>query len=136
MKNNTILIGFMGAGKTSIGTCLSERSDRPLVDTDQLIEAEAGMSIPQIFSEQGEDGFRRIESRILEKLNNESDHIVISVGGGLPLRAENRIILSELGTVVFLRTRPDTVLSRLEGDVTRPLLQLETALQQMQMMKG
>ncbi len=124
MKNNTILIGFMGAGKTSIGTCLSERSGRPLVDTDQLIEAEAGMSIPQIFSEHGEAGFRRIESRILERLNNEADHTVISVGGGLPLRAENRAILSELGTVVFLRTRPDTVLSRLEGDVTRPLLQV------------
>ncbi|MGL5434234.1 MAG: shikimate kinase [Lachnospiraceae bacterium] len=124
MKDNTILIGFMGAGKTSIGTCWSKRENRPLLDIDQLIEAEAGMSIPMIFSEHGEDAFRRIESRVLERLNEEADHVVISVGGGLPLRAENRAVLAELGTVVFLRTQPDTVLSRLDGDVTRPLLQV------------
>lgn len=124
MKDNIILIGFMGAGKTSIGTGLSDRRKCQLIDTDWLIEQEAGMSIPAIFETQGEDGFRRIESGILEKLKVEANHLIISVGGGLPLREANRKALSELGMVVFLRTRPRTVLKRLAGDTTRPLLQV------------
>lgn len=125
MKDNMILIGFMGAGKTSIGTCWGKRKKRRLLDTDRLIEQEAGMSIPEIFKEQGEERFRQIESRVLEKLYEEADHMVISVGGGLPLREENRAILARLGTVVFLRIKPETVLKRLAGDTTRPLLQAE-----------
>lgn len=125
MKDNIILIGFMGAGKTSIGVFYSEKTNRPLLDTDRLIEQEAGMSIPEIFKELGEEKFREIESAVLEKLYENTDHMVISVGGGLPLREENRVILARLGTVVFLRVKPDTVLKRLKGDTTRPLLQTE-----------
>lgn len=123
MKKNLILIGFMGAGKTSVGQVYAKRYGLPLLDTDQLIEKEAGMTISRIFAEQGEAAFRAAEHAVLERLLAETDHTVISVGGGLPLSEENRKILKQLGTVVFLRVRRDTVLKRLAGDMTRPLLQ-------------
>jgi shikimate kinase len=123
MKDNIILIGFMGAGKSSVGRMYSEIYQVPLLDTDELIEAEAGMTISKIFETQGEEAFRATETRVLERLLAETDHTVISVGGGLPLREENRRILKELGKVVFLRVKEKTVLQRLKGDTTRPLLQ-------------
>ncbi len=122
MKDNVILIGFMGAGKTSVGTFLSRKNGLPLLDTDQLIEEEAGMTISRIFAEQGEAAFRIAESTVLERLLEKTDHSIISVGGGLPLLASNREILKQLGRVVFLRVCKDTVLTRLAGDTTRPLL--------------
>lgn len=125
MKNNLILIGFMGAGKTSVGEAYAKASGRQLLDTDRLIEAEAGMSISDIFAKQGEPAFRQAETAVLERLLAETEDAVISVGGGLPLLEENRSILKQLGTVVFLRVKPETVLNRLQGDTTRPLLQGE-----------
>lgn len=123
MKHNIILIGFMGAGKTSIGSAYAQAHGCPLLDTDQLIEEEAGMPISQIFSSKGESAFRAAETAVLHRLLADTDHAVISVGGGLPLREENRRLLSRLGTIVFLRVSRDTVLKRLKGDTTRPLLQ-------------
>ena len=82
-----------------------------MLDTDQMIEIEAGMSISGIFATQGEPAFRRAETRVLEKLLAETDRSVISVGGGLPLLEQNRVILRQLGTVVFLRVQPETVLA-------------------------
>lgn len=125
MKNNLILIGFMGAGKTSVGEAYAKASGRQLLDTDRLIEAEAGLSISDIFAKQGEPAFRQAETAVLERLLAETEDAVISVGGGLPLLEENRSILKQLGTVVFLRVKPETVLNRLQGDTTRPLLQGE-----------
>jgi len=123
MKQNVILIGFMGAGKTSVGERLSKRTGKELLDTDQLIEQEAGMSISDIFAKQGEVAFRRTETKVLEQLLAETDDAVISVGGGLPLLKQNREMLKQLGTVAFLRVQRETVLKRLKGDTTRPLLQ-------------
>lgn len=123
MKQNLILIGFMGAGKTSVGKAYAKASGRMLLDTDQLIEAEAGMSISDIFALQGEPAFRRAETAVLERLLKETRKAIISVGGGLPLLEQNRIILKQLGTVVFLKIKPETVLERLKGDRSRPLLQ-------------
>lgn len=122
MKENMILIGFMGAGKTSVGKAYAKRYGIPLLDTDQLIEQEAGMTISRIFAEKGEAAFRTAETAVLQRLLAETDHAVISVGGGLPLLAANREILKQLGNVVFLRVRKETVLKRLAGDTTRPLL--------------
>ena len=129
MKQNVILIGFMGAGKTSVGEAYARASGRKLLDTDQMIEAEAGMSISDIFSTRGEAAFRRTETTVLEKLLEETDQAVISVGGGLPLLEQNRTFLKRLGTVIFLRVRPETVLERLKGDTTRPLLMGENVEQ-------
>lgn len=118
-----ILIGFMGAGKTTVGRALAGQSGTSLTDTDQLIEEMAGMSIVNIFAEKGEAEFRRIETAVLEQLIAADHAAVVSTGGGLPLREENRRLLKKLGTVVYLEVEPETVLKRLEGDTTRPLLQ-------------
>lgn len=118
---NIILIGFMGAGKTTVGAVLAKKLNQPLFDTDQLIEKQEGMSVSRIFELYGEGEFRRLETEMLKK--NLSGDWVLSVGGGLPLKEENRQLLKRAGTVVYLRVQPETVLKRLKGDRSRPLLQ-------------
>lgn len=124
-----ILIGFMGAGKTSVGMRYAQKHDIPIVDTDQLIEMTSGMSVSDIFAFWGEEEFRKRETQMLKNLmdteGKEVRKTLVSVGGGLPVRQENRELLKQLGTVVYLRVKPETVLERLEGDTTRPLLQGE-----------
>ncbi len=120
---NIILIGFMGAGKTTVGNVVAERLNQPLFDTDQLIEQQAGMSISKIFEVYGENEFRRLETEMLKENLSASKDWVLSVGGGLPLKEENRGLLKKMGIVVYLRVQPDTVLQRLRGDKSRPLLQ-------------
>lgn len=122
---NLVLIGFMGAGKTTIGEEFARQKKIPLVDTDRMIEERAGMTISRIFETKGEDAFRKTETAVLEALLSDDERKVISVGGGLPMREENRRLLKQLGTVVYLEVSPETVLKRLEGDTTRPLLQGE-----------
>lgn len=123
MGKHIILIGFMGAGKTTIGQTLARRLNRPLFDTDQLIEEQAGMSVSRIFEKYGEEEFRRLETETIRSMIFAEEDWVLSVGGGLPLREENRRLLKQAGTVVYLRVRSGTVLERLKGDTTRPLLQ-------------
>lgn len=123
MGNHVIMTGFMGAGKTTVGEALAKKKQIPFLDTDQLIEKKAGMTISRIFETQGEEAFRKMETSVLEDLLERDDQTVISVGGGLPLRDENRELLWKLGTVVYLQVKPETVLKRLKGDNTRPMLQ-------------
>ena len=87
---NVILIGFMGAGKTTVGERYAKKHGLPMVDTDWLIEERAGMTISEIFAQKGEDEFRRTETAVLQTLLSDTQEKVISVGGGLPLREENR----------------------------------------------
>lgn len=122
-KNNLILIGFMGAGKTSVGDGYAREYGLPVIDTDQRIEAAAGMAISKIFETQGEEAFRRLETGILEELLANTAHSIISVGGGLPLREENRVLLKKLGCVVYLDVSPESVMDRIGRDVSdRPML--------------
>lgn len=123
-KTNLILIGFMGAGKTSVAKYYADTYCMPLIDTDEEIEKQAGMAIADIFKTQGEEAFRRVETAVLKRLLKETDGAVISVGGGLPMRAENRQLLRELGQVVYLDVHGDTVYERIGKDVSdRPMLQ-------------
>jgi len=118
-----ILMGFMGSGKSSMGLKLSYKLRKAFLDTDKLIEKKEGMSISDIFATYGEAYFRKKETEVLESLKWESAERIISLGGGTPLREENRKLLKELGTVVYLKVSADTVYERLQGDNTRPLLQ-------------
>lgn len=129
MKHNIILIGFMGCGKTSIGIRLSYSRKLVLTDTDKQIEREQQKSISEIFKESGEAAFRDMETAYLKKLLTESGSSIISTGGGLPLREENRVLLHKLGTAVYLRAKPETIYERLKEDTTRPLLQGENPMQ-------
>lgn len=122
-KENVILIGFMGSGKSTVGIALSYRLQCVLTDTDKMIERKEGRSISEIFASEGEAYFRQKETELLEKLKKEKGKQIFSVGGGTPLRPENRKLLRELGTVVYLKASPETVYERLRGDTTRPLLQ-------------
>ncbi|MBQ8823446.1 MAG: shikimate kinase [Lachnospiraceae bacterium] len=124
-KNNVILIGFMGSGKTTVGIRLSYRMRRIFEDTDKLIEKKQQKEIKEIFATEGEDFFRKLETQMLLELEETVKDRIISVGGGTPVKEENREILKRLGTVVYLRIRPETVYERLKNDTTRPLLQGE-----------
>lgn len=120
---NIILIGFMGAGKTTFGTWLAKKREYQFLDTDEMIEKEQGISISEIFEQFGEEAFRDMETALIQKLITENtDSCIISVGGGLPVREENRRLLQDLGTVIYLRASVETLCERLEGDTTRPLL--------------
>ena len=120
---NVVLIGFMGCGKSTIGIKLSYRLRRVVEDTDKLIERRQKRSISDIFAVEGEAYFRDLETQTLKDLTTEKGSKIISVGGGTPVREENRKLLKKLGTVVYLRVQPETVCERLKGDTTRPLLQ-------------
>lgn len=125
MKDNIILIGFMGSGKTSVGIRLSYQLKRTMIDTDKWIEQKQKKTVSEIFAQSGEEAFRRMETDCLKELIRISDKQIISVGGGLPVREENHALLKELGTVFYLHVTPETVYERLKTDTTRPLLQVE-----------
>ncbi len=125
---SVVLIGFMGCGKSTMGIRLSYRLQYILEDTDKLIEAGAGMSVRETSAREGEEAFREMETQLLCKLTEKKGPRVYSVGGGTPVRTANRSLLKSLGTVVYLRTRPETVYERLKTDTSRPLLQGEDPL--------
>lgn len=122
---NIILIGFMGCGKTSVGIRLSYRMRRNMTDTDKMIERMYQMTVSEIFDRMGETAFREMETQCLTQLLEQEGGQIISTGGGLPLRSENRELLKRLGIVVYLRVTAETVCMRLKEDTTRPLLQGE-----------
>ena len=120
---NIILIGFMGTGKTSLGKAAARKLKIPFLDTDDLIVQREGMPISRIFAEKGEEYFRSLETQLITELQDLEGGHVIAVGGGLPLREENRPLLRKLGRVIYIRTSPAVLASRLESDTTRPVLQ-------------
>lgn len=122
-RGSVILIGFMGSGKSTAGIGLSYKLQCTLTDTDKMIERQEGRSISEIFAAEGENYFRKKETELLRKLKEEKARRVFSVGGGTPLREENRRLLRGLGTVVYLKVSAETVYERLKDDRTRPLLQ-------------
>lgn len=122
---NVILIGFMGCGKSTVGLKLSYRLRKSVTDTDKEIEKAEQRSISDIFSTDGEAYFREKETECLRKLLKTSGNQIISTGGGLPMREENRKLLHQLGQVVYLRAKAETVYERLKYDTSRPLLQGE-----------
>ena len=119
---NIVLVGPMGAGKTSTGRALAAQLGRPFVDLDVLIEEREGKSIPEIFAERGEPYFRALESAVAREVSLREGQI-IAAGGGVVLNPENLRVLSEGGTVYCLRASADTILTRVGHETHRPLLQ-------------
>jgi len=119
---NIILIGFMGAGKTSVGRKLANRLGYFFLDTDQQIEKQQSCTIEEIFRYAGESTFRDLETKLLENLQNVHNTI-LSTGGGMFLRSENQEILKGIGKTVYLQVDRETLKQRLQCDQHRPLLQ-------------
>ncbi|GAB3377898.1 shikimate kinase [Lysobacter fragariae] len=118
---NLVLVGPMGAGKTSVGQRLAERFGLQLLDADRAIERDTGASVSALFEREGEAGFRARERAMLAQLLAR-EGIVLSTGGGAVLDADNRALLRARGFVVHLKVGVDQQLQRLARDTTRPLL--------------
>ena len=120
-----LFVGFMGSGKSTIARKLGRMFERRVIDVDKLIERRAHKSIPDIFADEGEVGFRFREKAALESLLDEIPSIV-SCGGGIVTTPENRKLLPKLGTVVYLEVDAAEAVGRISHPETRPLLQGDT----------
>ena len=118
---NIVLIGFMGAGKSSLASYLAEQFNMRTVETDQEIVQREGISIPEIFEQYGEEYFRDRESEVIRDLGFDSQ-TVISAGGGAVLRDENVENMKESGVIVLLTATPKAILDRVKSSTERPLL--------------
>ena len=117
-----ILIGYMGSGKTTLGKALSKATGMMFYDLDWYIESRMHKSVSQIFSEQGEDAFRKIEYNMLHEVA-EFENVIISCGGGTPCFFDNIDYLNQQGDVVYLKANPETLCNHLAMAKTeRPLL--------------
>jgi shikimate kinase len=124
LSRSIILIGMMGAGKSSVGQCLHHRTGLGLYDTDQVAVSKFGISIAEIFAEHGEKNFRQAETEALRGLPTTERTIVVT-GGGIVLRQENIEIMKRLGVVVWLDGDEETLFARVARKRNRPLLQTE-----------
>lgn len=119
--SHIFLIGFMGAGKSTVGRALAERLDMPFVDLDDHVEASTGLTVGELFETQGEPAFRNHESAALLAVA-DAPPSVVACGGGVILSDENRRVLKESGCVLYLAVSADVAMARIGGAETRPLL--------------
>jgi len=124
-----VLIGLMGCGKSSIGRRLSRKLKMPLVDLDDIIVDEAGMSIPDIFAQDGEEHFRDLESVALA--NHIGRRVILATGGGVVIRPVNRKLLKAHPPVIWLKADPAFLAGRIAGDPNRPLLANQDAIERL-----
>ncbi len=124
-KDNIVLIGFMGSGKTTFGKACAKKLGMEFLDADEYIVNKAGKSIPQIFAEDGEEAFRQLETEVLMNWRDHLSNTVLATGGGMPLRKENARLLKEIGRVEYLTATTKEIYDRVKGDTNRPLLQCD-----------
>ncbi len=132
LERPVFFVGFMGAGKSSVARRLARTLGMASIDMDTYLERREGKRVREIFDEVGEEGFRAIETDVLQDLSAK-DPLLISCGGGVVLRPENRALLKEAGYVVFLRVSADEAASRISDKSSRPLFNdIESARQRCQ----
>jgi len=121
-RRHLVLVGLMGAGKTSVGARSAELLSRPFVDTDDVVEATTGTSVAELFATQGESRFRELERRAVADACESPAPAVIACGGGAVVDPENRRRLRRAGFVVWLQAPPSTLMARVGTGAERPLL--------------
>ena len=121
-SRSIVLVGMMGAGKSSVGWCLRRRTGLALHDTDEMVASKFGMSIPEIFSKYDEQKFREAETEALRRLARRKQKIIVT-GGGIVSRKENVGILRRHGVIVWLDGDEETLFARASRKRNRPLLQ-------------
>jgi len=114
-----VLIGLMGCGKSSIGKLLAKELGITFLDLDHYIVEKAGRTIPEIFAEDGEEGFRDLETEALREVLGSP--VVIASGGGVVMREENRVMLEAHSPVIWLKSSLHFLAGRIQGDENRPL---------------
>lgn len=129
-RRNIVLTGFMGTGKSVVGREVARRLGRAFVDMDEVIAQRAGMSIPDIFRQYGEEAFRRYERALCEELSKQ-EGLVIATGGGALVDPHNRELLAASGYLICLDCEVDELFRRLEGDDSRPMLWNENPRQRL-----
>lgn len=128
MQSNIILVGLMGAGKSTIGRQLARKLHLDFYDSDKVIEERTGVSIPTIFEIEGESGFREREEQVIEELA-ALPNTLLATGGGSILRETNRKHIRAGGTVIYLRANAEQLFQRIRHDKNRPLMQTANPLQ-------
>lgn len=123
-SGNIILIGMMGAGKTTVGRLLAKQLGKTFIDSDEEIQRRTGVTIPHIFDVEGEVGFRQRERSVIQELLKQ-DGVILATGGGAILSPSNRIAMKQNGTVVYLKSNVHDLWQRTRHDHNRPLLQTE-----------
>ncbi len=118
---NIVLIGFMGAGKSTVARCLKEQLGMEIVEMDQEIERQQSLSIPEIFEQYGEAYFRNLETKLLIEMQKKNG-VILSCGGGVVMREENVREMKKNGYVVLLTAAPQTIYERVKENDDRPLL--------------
>lgn len=125
---NIVLVGMMGAGKTTVGELLATKLNRELKDIDRVIEQEQKKSIIEIFTDDGEEVFRKLESETIEKFSNMSD-LIISTGGGALEKANNLSNLQKNGIIIYLKADIEELFKRVKNETQRPLLKEQDPLE-------
>ncbi len=122
-----IIVGYMGSGKTTVGKALAQELNMTFYDLDWYIESRMHKTVPQIFAEKGEEGFRKIEHNMLHELA-EFENVIISCGGGTPCFFDNMDYMNEQGDTLYLQATPDVLYGHLKmGRTERPLLKDKTS---------
>ena len=121
INKNIFFIGFMGCGKSTMARLLAKETGMELIEMDETIEAEAGMSINEIFATHGETHFRDLESQLIKRITAKGG-AVVSCGGGAILRPENVEMMKKNGRIIYFSASPETIYKRVRNSKNRPLL--------------